>query len=90
MAGVGKEISGLRGVTKVGPLPGARFDVVGRELRYRFPFRGIVDVLEPRDGGFDGRTLVFGREVGRFRITRVGGAAPPRRPPAHTRTKEGT
>jgi|tagenome__1003787_1003787.scaffolds.fasta_scaffold20769892_2 hypothetical protein len=89
MVGVRKEISGRRGVTKLGPLPGARFDVVGLELRYRFPFRGIVDALVPARGGFEGRTLVLGREVGTFRITPAGAAASRRRP-AHTSTKEGS
>lgn len=69
MIGVGKRISGDRGVTTVGPLPAARFDVVGRELRYRFPFRGVVDVLEPQDGGFAGRTVALGRQIGTFRLT---------------------
>src|SRR3954463_16015519 len=87
MVGVGKEISGRRGVTTLGGLPGARFDVVGRDLRYRFPFRGVVDRLEPHDGGFDGRTLVLGRELGTFRM-RPAGAAASRRRPAHIRPKE--
>jgi hypothetical protein len=89
MVAVNKEIRGDRGVTKIGPLPAARFDVVGLELRYRFPFGGIVDVLAPGEGGFRGRTLVLGREVGRFRMTPAGAAASRRRP-AHTRPKEGS
>ena len=46
MLGVRKEISGESGETKLGPLPGAPFDVVGLSLRYRAPFVGFVDVLE--------------------------------------------
>jgi hypothetical protein len=69
LAAVHKEITGNRGVTRIGPFPGAPFDVVGLELHYRPPFRGFVDVLEPRRGGYDGRALAFGREFGRFRMT---------------------
>jgi hypothetical protein len=73
MHGVHKEIRGSRGVTKVGPLPGAPFEVVGLALRYRFP-PGLVDRLEP-DGpdAFNGRATLLGRELGRFRMTRRGG-----------------
>lgn len=71
LAGVRKRISGRHGTTKLGILPAARFDVVGLELRYRFPFVGVVDVLEPSGDGFSGRTVVFGREVGRFEMTSV-------------------
>jgi len=53
-------------------LPGARFDVIGLELHYRFPFVGVVDVLAPSDDGFSGRTLMFGREIGSFRMTLLG------------------
>jgi hypothetical protein len=70
LVGVRKEISGRRGVTRIGPLPGAPFDVVGLELRYHPPFRGFVDVLEPRPGGYEGRALLRRREFGRFRMTR--------------------
>ena len=70
LVGVRKRIRGDRGETVAGPLPGMRFDVVGLELRYRTPLTGLVDVLEPRNGGFDGRTTFLGREVGRFRMVR--------------------
>jgi hypothetical protein len=52
-------------------LPAARFEVVGLELHYRFPFAGVVDVLTPNGDGFSGRTVVFGREVGKFKMTSV-------------------
>ena len=71
LVGMTKRIHGTRGETHVGPAPGAPFDVVGHELRYRAPFSGLVDVLEPAgDDAFAGRALLFGREVGRFRMTR--------------------
>ena len=69
LAGVRKEISGNHGVTRIGPFPGAPFDVAGLELRYRFPFSGFVDVLEPRPGGYEGRAQAFGRQFGCFRMT---------------------
>jgi len=70
---VRKRIEGGRGETRVGPLPGMPFDVVGLTLRYRFP-PGLVDHLEPAGTGvYDGRATVFGRELGRFRMTRTGG-----------------
>ena len=67
MYGVRKRISGSQGVTlPPGRLPGLQFTVEdGRRLRYRFP-PGLVDELEPEGEGFTGRSLVFGREVGRF------------------------
>ena len=71
MAGVHKEISGAKGVTKVGPFPGVPFDVVGLSLRYRAPFRGFVDELEPQGDGFAGRATFRGRAFGRFAMTRV-------------------
>jgi ferritin-like metal-binding protein YciE len=67
--GVRKRIRGTRGATLFGPLP-ARFDVVGRELRYRAPFVGLVDVVEPAGEGFAGRATLFGVELGTFRMTR--------------------
>jgi len=71
--GVRKEIRGDRGETKIGALPGAPFDVVGLQLRYRGPLRGFVDVLEPDPyaGGFRGRATFRGREYGRFRLLRA-------------------
>jgi len=70
LIGVRKHIDGERGWTSLGPLPGAPFDVVGNELRYRAPFNGVVDVIEPSSEGFKGRATVFGREVGTFRLVR--------------------
>jgi ferritin-like metal-binding protein YciE len=70
MTGVRKVISGDHGWTTVGPARAA-FDVVGRELRYRPPLRGFVDVLEPEDGGWGGRSLLAGREYGRFRLVAI-------------------
>jgi hypothetical protein len=67
--GFRKEISGERGVTKIGPLPGLPFEVVGLSLRYRFP-PGLVDHLEPVGDVLLGRATLFGRELGRFRMTR--------------------
>ncbi len=68
LVGVTKRISGDRGETRLGPLPGAPFDVVGLELHYRLPFTGFVDVLEPAADGFVGRTRLFGRELGTLRM----------------------
>ena len=56
------------GETTVGPVR-ARFDVVENELRYRAPFAGFVDLLEPDGGSWTGRALLHGREYGRFRLT---------------------
>ena len=70
LVGVRKRIEGDRGTTSLGPLPGVPFVVVGNELRYRAPFAGFVDVVEPSSDGYRGRALVFGREVGTFRLER--------------------
>ena len=70
MLGIRKEISGESGETKLGPLPGAPFDVVGLSLRYRAPFVGFVDVLERDGDGYVGRATAFGRTYGRFRLVR--------------------
>ena len=70
MSRVRKQIDGASGVTVAGPLR-MRFDVRGTELRYRAPFIGIVDVLEPTGEGWNGRATWFGREFGRFRMSRV-------------------
>jgi hypothetical protein len=79
--GVEKRIEGQRGQTRFGPVP-FRFDVDGLRLRYRFPLSGLVDELtpehepaaaaaaDPRVTGYNGRTFVLGREIGRFRMTR--------------------
>jgi hypothetical protein len=66
-----KRIDGDRGTTAFGRLPGMPFDVRGLELHYRGPFGMLVDKLERRDGGYLGRATLFGRELGRFRMTRV-------------------
>ena len=71
LVGVRKEISGAAGTTKVGPLPGAPFDVAGLSLRYQAPFAGFVDVLE-RDGqDYRGRATFRGREFGKFELIRI-------------------
>jgi ferritin-like metal-binding protein YciE len=71
MPGVRKEISGTSGWTKLGPLPGAPFDVVGLELRYRAPFVGFVDELE-RDGErYRGRATFRGRAFGKFQLEKI-------------------
>jgi hypothetical protein len=71
LVGVRKRISGSAGETAVGPLPGATFDVVGLSLRYRAPFRGFVDELEPTADGFHGRATFRGQEFGRFTLERI-------------------
>ena len=70
MSRVHKEIEGATGVTVAGVLR-MRFDVRGNELRYRAPFVGLVDLLEPVDGEWSGRATWFGREFGRFRMRRA-------------------
>jgi ferritin-like metal-binding protein YciE len=70
MAGVRKRIQGLHGETLAGRVR-MPFDVRGNELHYRAPFVGLVDVLEPVDGGFEGRARWFGVEFGRFRLRRI-------------------
>ena len=71
LIGVRKRIHGSSGRTEVGPV-GVEFAVVeGRELRYRRPLEGFVDVLTPTEGGWTGRALFRGREYGRFRLEPV-------------------
>jgi ferritin-like metal-binding protein YciE len=70
MVGVRKRIHGIHGETLAGRVR-MPFDVRGNELRYRVPFMGLVDVLEPEDGGFHGRATWFGVEFGRFRLRRI-------------------
>jgi ferritin-like metal-binding protein YciE len=70
LLGVRKTIRGTTGRTTLGPVS-AVFDVVGRELRYRSPLAGFVDVLEPSQDGWNGRALFNGREYGRFRLAPV-------------------
>jgi hypothetical protein len=69
LPGVRKRIQGNGGWTLVGPVR-VPFDVRGLELHYRFPFRGLVDVLEPDGDGYRGRATLFGRDVGGFRLRR--------------------
>jgi ferritin-like metal-binding protein YciE len=70
--GVRKRIAGSTGVTKASRLPAMHFQVEeGRRLRYRAPFAGLVDELEPEGDGYQGRAMLFGRELGRFVMRRV-------------------
>ena len=71
LVGVQKRIHGSSGETRVGPLPGAPFDVVGRDLHYRTPFRGFVDQLAPAGSGYLGRATFRGRVFGRFALERI-------------------
>ena len=71
LVAVQKRIHGSRGETSVGPLPGMPFDVSGLSLRYRVPFRGFVDELEPHGDGYLGRATFRGRTFGRFALERV-------------------
>jgi hypothetical protein len=68
LPGVRKRIADGRGETIVAGVVRFRFDVRGLELHYRFPLRGLVDVLEPDAEGFRGRATVFGRTVGTFHL----------------------
>jgi hypothetical protein len=71
LVGVRKHISGPRGETRIGSLPGLPFHVIGRELRYRGPFAGFVDVVEPDEEGFNGRATFLGRTFGQFALRRA-------------------
>jgi len=71
MVGVQKRISGSSGETRVGPLFGVPFEVVGRDLHYRPPFQGFVDELEPAGGRYLGRATFRGRQFGGFVLTRI-------------------
>ena len=70
--GVRKRIAGARGETALGPFQ-SPFDVVGRELRYRgLLTRGLVDAVEPGDGGWwNGVARYRGRRLGRFAMRRL-------------------
>lgn len=68
LPGVRKRIAGRRGETIVAGVVRFRFDVRGLELHYRFPLRGLVDVLEPDGDGFRGRATLFGRSLGTFHL----------------------
>jgi ferritin-like metal-binding protein YciE len=69
MRRVRKRIRGARGETLAGPVR-MPFQVRGLELHYRAPLLGLVDVLEPEDGGFRGRATFRGIEFGQFRLRR--------------------
>jgi hypothetical protein len=71
LVGVRKRIRGASGETALGLLPGVPFDVVDLSLRYRAPFQGFVDELEPCPDGFLGRATFRGRVFGRFRLERI-------------------
>ena len=71
LVGVQKQISGSSGQTRVGPLLGVRFDVVGRDLHYCPPFQGFIDELEPAGSGYLGRATFRGRVFGRFALERI-------------------
>jgi hypothetical protein len=71
MVGIQKRIHGSSGETRLGPLFGVPFDVVGRDLHYRPPFQGFVDQLEPAGSGFRGRATFRGRVFGRFALERT-------------------
>ncbi len=71
LVGVRKRIAGSNGKTILPGGLGIPFDVAGGELRYRGPLRMVVDVLEPAGAGYEGRTRIFGRVVGRFSMERV-------------------
>jgi hypothetical protein len=73
LVGVTKRIDGTRGETVLFGGPGIPFAVRGRELKYLPPLHFVVDVLAPQGDDFDGRTLVFGRLIGRFRLVRSPG-----------------
>jgi ferritin-like metal-binding protein YciE len=70
MAGWRKRIREGSGVTLAGPVR-MPFDVRGNELRYRAPFVGLVDLLEPAGDEWRGRATWFGREFATFRLRRV-------------------
>ena len=70
LIGVRKEISGDRGVTRVGPLR-VPLRVEGLTLRYEPPLSAFVDVLEPSEEGYEGRATVGGQAFGRFRLRRL-------------------
>jgi ferritin-like metal-binding protein YciE len=71
LRGVSKRISGERGETRVGSLPGAPFRVQGLSLHYEGPLEGFVDVLEPQGDGYEGRATFRGRTFGRFALRRL-------------------
>jgi hypothetical protein len=76
LTGVRKRISGARGETVVGRLR-MPFDVRGQNLHYRWPFRGLVDMLEVVDDvHVRGRATFRGKEYGQFELRRMEMAQP--------------
>lgn len=77
MVGVWKRVRGERGETRVGPLARWPFRLEDRvgyvALIYDPPFSLWVDELRPegRDA-WSGIAVLVGREVGRFRMVRIG------------------
>lgn len=80
MVGVWKRIvrdaEEVCGETWIGPSPVWPFRCEWREggvtLVYRRPFSGLVDELRPEpDGSWTGRSTLFGRELGTFRMTPI-------------------
>ena len=78
MVGVRKRIRGDRGESRIGPLIVWPFRIERRGERvallvYRAPFSGLVDELEAgADGSILGRSVLGGRELGRFRMVGSG------------------
>jgi hypothetical protein len=68
--GVCKRIEGDHGETRIGPLPGVPFRIVGLTLKYQAALGGFVDLLEREGDGYNGRATFRGREDGRFRLRR--------------------
>ena len=71
LVGIQKRISGASGETRLGPLIGVPFDVVGRNLHYQPPFQAFVDELQPDGGRWLGRATFRGRVLGRFVLERI-------------------
>jgi hypothetical protein len=72
LVGVTKRIRDGHGETRLGGMAGARFEVVGDELRYLGPFRSFVDRLRPHGDGFSGTATFRGRAFGWFELRRLG------------------
>jgi hypothetical protein len=71
LGGMRKHIERDRGRTIAGPVE-LPFEVVGLELRYGLPLRGLVDVLAPEGPDvYSGTSMLFGRQVGTFRMIRA-------------------
>lgn len=75
MVGIRKRIYGARGETRFGILPVWPFRIERRvggvALVYWPPFCLLVDEVQPEaSGSWLGRTIICGRELGRFRMTR--------------------